>query len=178
MLPSIPNRVRQLLLVLLAIIAAPFAFLGYVLVTDGLDNPIQAVKDVQGIVDFIRGSSSHPPPGGVQVCQEAYEGPFTGYPIHCETDIGSAPIRSPAHVWCISTVRNGTHPVEIQVDFGKRSIVDSEVSGSSAAGAAYVRIDRTEIPNLPPGETLPLGRYRCRFLVGGKVEHARTFAVR
>ena len=176
MLPSIPNRVRQLLFVLLAIIAAPFGLLSFVLLRDSLNNPIQAIRDVQGIVDFVRGSSSHPPPGGVHVCQEAYEGPFTGYPIHCETDIGSAPIRSPAHVWCISTVRHGK--VEIQVFHGKSPIVDTEVSGSSDVGVADVRIERTDFPNLPPGRTLPAGRYRCRFLVVGKVEHARTFTVR
>ena len=175
MTPTVPNRVRQILWILLAIVAAPFGLVGFVLVRDSLANPIQGIRDVQGIVDFVRGSHSHAPPGGVHVCLEAYAGPFTGYPLHCQTDIGSAPIHSPAHVWCISIVRHGKDAVEVQVFYGKSGIVDQRVSGSG--DVAWVEVKRTDIPSLPPAGTLPAGRYRCRFLVGGKVEHARAFTV-
>jgi hypothetical protein len=40
----------------------------------------------------------------------------------------------------------------------------------------YVYFDRSNLRSTGEGRQLPAGRYRCTFLVNGKVVHSRTFS--
>jgi hypothetical protein len=166
---------KILLLGVLGVILLPVALVAILIglgflhtVQDALDDPVEAINDVKGTF-----KKPSPPPGGVSVCLHPKAGVFAG-PLHCDADIGTAPIRPPVQLMCLTHIRPAKGElVGIQVFYRSKLILHGNVEGRGSIEYAWVV--RKEIPGLLPGRALPPGRYRCRFLEGARVIHARAF---
>ena len=123
--------------------------------------------------------TSSSPPGGVHICEHAYAGPFTGYPVHCEADIGSGPIRPPVRLWCITTLKGVKGKlIFVQVFYGASLLpgASGELFSRHGESTVYAEITPSDLDLGPPRKRLPIGRYRCRFSADSEV-HARMFRV-
>jgi hypothetical protein len=130
-----------------------------------------AVNDVKGIFE-----SGTTPPGRIEICEDAYEGPFTGYPLHCETDIGTHPIQPLPRLWCITTLSGVKDTlILVEVFFGPTLVVARSLdSHHNNKATAYTEITPAMVGS--PQKQLPAGRYSCRFAAGGTVR-ARSVTV-
>jgi hypothetical protein len=117
-------------------------------------------------------------PHGIFVCRNPFQAPevFGGWQCPDETDIGTAPIRSPESLLC-STDLNGVagKTIGIQVWYFSTLIRHASVHNTDAQTQAYVEFDNTYVNGFDTG--LPPGDYRCRVFVNGKLLRSRSFAI-
>src|SRR5262245_30104731 len=123
-----------------------------------------AVNDVKGIIE-----SGQTPTGKIEICEDAYEGPFTGYPLHCETDIGTHPIQPLRRLWCITTLSGVKDTlILVEIFFGPTLVVARSLdSDHNNKATAYAEVTPDMVG--PPKKQLPAGPYRGRSSAGGKV---------
>jgi len=125
-----------------------------------------------------RRSTASGPPKGVFVCR-AFPAPevFGGPQCEHDVDIGRAPIRPPDGLECstyLSDVKRKT--IGIQVFYERDLIKHANLRSSDSETSPYAYFDSSDIGRAT-GPRLPIGRYRCRFLVSGRVVRDRTVTV-
>jgi hypothetical protein len=119
-------------------------------------------------------------PSGVLVCRNpVLTGPEVlggGWQCQDNTDIGTAPIRAPESLMC-STHLSGVNGemIGIRVFYFATLIRHANVQSDGSDANPYAEFDGSYVDYLD--KRLPLGNYRCRFLVSGKVVRSRSFAI-
>lgn len=126
-----------------------------------------------------RRSVGHLPPKRVLVCQawlapEAFGGPQCDPP----SDIGRAAISPSGGLECSTDLTHVKDKlIGIQVFYEETLIKHANIRSSDSETSPYAYFDRGDVDWLTTGDRLPIGRYRCRFLVNGKIARARTLMV-
>jgi hypothetical protein len=123
-------------------------------------------------------------PDHIYVCRNPFYAPRALGGEECyanEADVGTTPVASPKALMCETSLTGVEHKViSIQVLHKRRRIVDWHARSSSRSAEPYVTFDRSGIITGYPddeGTGLQPGRYRCQFLVNGKVARARDISV-
>jgi hypothetical protein len=117
----------------------------------------------------------------VFVCKNPIRAPEAlGGPWVCasDADIGRAPIRRPDSLMCTTQLSGvAKKPIGVEVLYGTTVIERGTLHSSDATANPYAEFDRSYVHGARNGDRLPAGVYRCRFLVGGKLEASRTITV-
>jgi hypothetical protein len=99
-----------------------------------------------------------------------------GFGCNNPADVGRAPIARPRSLVCLADLSgvNGK-TVGTQVFYGRRLIEHDTYYPTDATTSASIAISPAVVT--PSASRLPFGRFTCRFLINGKVIHARTVTV-
>ena len=106
---------------------------------------------------------------------EALGGPWV---CPSDADVGRARITPPDSLMCstdLSGVKN--KDITIQVLYGTTMIEHGTLHSADATTSPYAEFDSSYVDGVGRGSRLPVGRYRCRFLVAGKLAASRTMIV-
>jgi hypothetical protein len=105
---------------------------------------------------------------------EALGGPQCGQDV----DIGRAPIRRPGGLECSTYLSDLKRKmIGIQVFYEGHLIKHANLRSSDSATSPYAYFDSSDIAGIAAAPRLPIGGYRCRFLVNGRIVRDRTFTV-
>ncbi len=118
-------------------------------------------------------------PKEVLVCR-AFPAPEALGGPQCEhdVDVGRAPISRPDGLECstyLSDVKRKM--IGIQVFYEGILIKHANLRSSDSVTSPYAYFDSTDIDWITSGAGLPIGRYRCRFLVNGRTVRDRVVTV-
>jgi hypothetical protein len=95
-----------------------------------------------------------------------------------DVDIGRAPISRPEGLECSTYLSDVKHKtIGIQVFYEGDLIKHANLRSSDRVTSPYAYFDSSDIDWLATGPRLPIGRYRCRFLVNARTVRDRAFTV-